>query len=148
MRKSSLCFWSTGLVAGLLAASLVQAETPNIQPGMWEYENKMTVDAPFPVPDQTDTHSECVTEDEIADAQNFLGDMDAEECDIIREDMRRDGANYEMVCQVEGMTMRMNMDMTFMGDTAEGLITSEADTPMGPMTSTIEMSGRRIGDCE
>ncbi len=137
------------LIAGLAMSlfTLAQAETPNIEPGQWEYETRMTVEAGFPVPEQTDTHSDCVTAEDIAQADTFMGDMDMDECDVTREEMRRDGANYEMVCQVDGMTMNMTMDMTFMGDRSEALIVSNAETPMGPMKSTIEMTGRRVGEC-
>ncbi|MFP4208289.1 MAG: DUF3617 domain-containing protein [Wenzhouxiangella sp.] len=132
----------------LSLTSLAQAETPNIQPGQWEYQTRMTVEAPFPVPEQNDTTSDCVTAEDVAEANTFMGDMDVEECEITREEMRRDGASYEMVCQAEGMTMNMTMELQFMGDRSEGLITSQAETPMGPMETTIEMSGRRIGECE
>lgn len=62
--------------------------------------------------------------------------------------MRADGANYEMTCSQDGISVDMVMDMQFHGDRSEGLITTEAETPMGPMKSTIRMTGRRIGDCE
>jgi len=75
-----------------------------------------------------------------------LADMD--ECEVTREEVRTDGANYEMTCVEQGMSIEMNMEMTFMGDRSEGLIISHAETPMGAMKSTIEMSGRRIGDCD
>ncbi len=137
---------SAGLALGLM--TLAQAQTPDIQPGLWEYETRMNVEAAFPFPEQNDTTTDCVTEDDVNEADTFMGDMDVEECDVTREDMRRDGASYEMVCQADGMTMDMTMELKFMGDRSEGLIISQAETPMGPMKSTIEMSGRRIGDCE
>jgi hypothetical protein len=137
---------SASLALGLI--SLAQAETPNIEPGQWEYQTRMSVEAPFPFPEQNDTTTDCVTEEDLNEADTFMGDMDVEECEVTREEMRSDGASYEMVCQADGMTMNMTMELTFMGDRSEGLIISQAETPMGPMKSTIEMSGRRIGDCE
>ena len=128
--------------------SLAFAERPNIEPGLWEYETQMSVEAAFPFPDQSDTITECVTEDDISKADTFLGEMDMEECDVRRQEMRADGANYEMTCVQEGITVDMVMDMKFFGDRSEGLITTEAETPMGPMKSTIRMTGRRIGDCD
>ena len=139
-------FAAASLALGLI--STAQSETPNIQPGQWEYETRMTVDAPFPFPEQNDTTADCVTEEDVLRADTFMGDTDVEECEITREEMRADGASYEMVCQADGMTMDMTMELTFLGDRSEGLIVSKAETPMGPMTSTIEMSGRRIGECE
>ncbi|TVS11077.1 MAG: DUF3617 domain-containing protein [Wenzhouxiangella sp.] len=137
---------TASLAVGVI--SIAQAETPNIEPGLWEYNTRMTVEADFPFPEQNDTTTECVTAEDIADADTFMGDMDMDECEVTREEVRTDGANYEMTCVQEGMSIDMNMAMTFMGDRSEGLITTHAETPMGPMKSTIEMTGRRIGDCD
>lgn len=137
---------TAGLVLGLSAH--LQAETPNIQPGQWEYETRMTVEAPFPVPEQTDSTTECVTAEDIAKADTFMADLDMEECDVTREELRTDGANYEMTCYQDGISVEMSMDMQFHGDRSEGLITTTAQTPMGPMKSIIRMTGRRIGDCD
>jgi len=134
------------LAFGLVA--LANAETPNIEPGLWEYSTRMTVEGDFPFPEQNDTTTECVTAEDIAEADAFMGDMDMDECEVTREEVRADGANYEMTCVEQGMSIEMNMEMTFMGDRSEGLIITDAETPMGPMKSTIEMSGRRIGDCD
>lgn len=138
------------LTAGLILAvsAQAQAETPNIQPGLWEHETRMTVDAPFPVPEQNDSSTECVTAEDIADAETFIADLDVEECEVTREELRADGANYEMTCHQDGITVDMVMDLKFHGDHSEGVITTRADTPMGPMNSKIVMTGRRIGECD
>lgn len=137
---------TAGLALGLI--TLAHAETPNIKPGLWEYETRMSVEAPFPFPDQTATNTECLTAEGLARADTFIGDMGMEQCDISRQEMRANGLNYEMVCNQDDMRISMVMDMQFQGERSEGLITSEADTPMGPMKSTIRLAGRRIGDCE
>lgn len=134
------------LAFGLI--SLAFADRPNIEPGLWEYKTVMSVEAAFPFPDQSDTTTECVTEEDISKADTFLGDMDMEECDVTRKEMRADGANYEMTCVQDGVSVDMVMDMKFYGDRSEGLITTHANTPMGPMKSTIQMTGRRLGDCD
>ncbi len=137
---------AAALAFGLIAHA--HAERPNIEPGLWETETNMTTEAPFPVPDQSDTTTDCITQDDLDEADTFLGDMDMGECDVLREEMRADGANYEMVCVEEGVTIEMVMDLQFFGDRSEGVITTQAETQMGPMSSTVEMTGRRIGDCD
>lgn len=132
---------------GIGLVTLAQAEAPNIQPGLWEYETRMTVEAAFPIPEQTDTTTECVSEDDVSKADSFLDGLDLDQCDITRQEMRADGANYEMTCSQEGITVDMTMEMKFFGDRSEGVVTTEADSPMGPMKSTIVMTGRRLGDC-
>jgi hypothetical protein len=133
--------------AGLLAVGAsALAETPNLEPGMWEYHNKMSFQSDFPIPDQEHTNQECVTLEDIERGDAFLEDV--EECDITRQDIRSDGMDYSMVCRgPDGTEMTMTATMHFHGDTANGTITGQMETPMGPMQMTIEMNGRRIGDC-
>lgn len=137
------------LLAATLALGLaasVTAETPNIEPGLWEYNNKMSFSGDVPIPDQEQTSEECVTAEDIAQGDAFLEDVD--ECEITRKDLRRDGMNYAMVCsQPDGTQMTMDAEMEFHGDTASGTIHGNMETPMGAMQMTITMTGRRIGDC-
>lgn len=139
---------STLIAAALLAFTCsVNAESPNIEPGMWEYHNKMSFQsAEFPVPDQEDTNQECVTLDDIERGDAFLEDV--EECDITHQDIRHDGMDYAMSCKgPDGTEMTMDAEMQFFGDRATGIINGQMHTPMGEMSMKIEMDGRRIGDC-
>ena len=130
----------------LILGTSVVAETPNLEPGMWEYHNKMSFQSDLPIPDQEHTNQECVTLEDIERGDAFLDD--AEECEITRQDMRSDGMDYSMTCRgPDGTEMTMDATMQFDGDTATGTITGEMETPMGPMQMSIDMTGRRIGDC-
>ena len=122
------------------------AETPNLEPGMWEYHNKMSFQSDFPIPDQEHTNQECVTLEDIERGDAFLEDV--EECEIAHQDIRSDGMDYSMVCRgPDGTEMTMDATMHFHGDSANGTITGQMETPMGPMEMSIEMTGQRIGDC-
>lgn len=140
-------FVRTFIAVGLLGLALsANAETPNIEPGMWEYKNKMKFQSDFPIPDQEHTSEECVTLEDIERGDAFLDDVD--ECDMTRKDVRRDGMDYAMVCRSpDGTEMTMDAKMHFSGNTANGIINGQMQTPMGAMSMTIEMNGRRIGDC-
>jgi len=132
------------LTLGLTA--FASAETPNIEPGLWEYNNKMSFVGDVPIPDQEQTNEECITADDLDQGDAFLDDV--EECEITHKDVRRDGMDYAMTCtQPDGSQMTMEATMRFAGDTAEGNINGSMETPMGPMQMKIAMSGRRIGDC-
>ncbi|QOC22514.1 DUF3617 family protein [Wenzhouxiangella sp. AB-CW3] len=133
---------ATLLLFGLSAV----AETPNIEPGMWEYHNKMTFQSDVPIPDQEHTNQECVTLEDIERGDAFLEDV--EECDITNQEIRSDGMDYSMSCHgPDGTEMTMDASMQFYGDRTTGTIHGEMDTPMGPMQMTIELTGERIGDC-
>lgn len=64
---------TAALAFGLI--SFAYADRPNIEPGLWEYETRMTVEAAFPFPEQTDTTTECVTEEDVSKA-DAIGDCD------------------------------------------------------------------------
>ncbi|NBB93354.1 MAG: DUF3617 family protein [Gammaproteobacteria bacterium] len=135
---------TAALALGLVATA--NAETPNIEPGLWEYNNKMSFVGDVPIPDQEQTSEECVTAEDIEQGDAFLDDVD--ECEITHKDLRRDGMDYAMTCtQPDGTQMTMEAEMSFAGDSATGNITGNMETPMGAMQMNITMTGRRIGDC-
>lgn len=135
---------AAALALGL--ATVAFAETPNVEPGLWQYENTMTFSGDVPIPDQNQTSEECVTAEDIAEGDAFLEDVD--ECEVTHKDVRRDGMDYSMICtQPDGTRMTMNAEMQFAGDSASGTINGDMETPMGAMQMTITVNGKRIGDC-
>lgn len=135
----------------VIAASAVSlaavAEDPNINPGMWETTSTVTIESEqFPIPPRTDTSSECVTAEKIADGQAFLENND--DCEFTNKDVRADGMDYTMTCQgPDGGAVSMDASMKFDGDSMSGTITGEVESPMGAMIMNVEMSGTRTGDC-
>lgn len=125
----------------------VAAETPNVNPGIWETTSTVTIDSEqFQMPPRTDTTSECVTEERIAEGMAFLND--SEECEYTSQDMRSDGMDYTMVCSSpDGGTVTMNASLKFDGDSMNGTINGDIESPMGVMTMFVEMEGQRTGDC-
>jgi len=50
-----------------------QAQDPNINPGMWETTSTVTIESEqFPIPPRSDSSSDCVTAEDIAEGQAFL----------------------------------------------------------------------------
>ncbi len=137
------------LMAGALLAgafATASAETPNLEPGMWETSATIRGEGGFPMPEQNHTSSDCMTAEDLASGDAFF--EDADECEFQRREIRRDGADFEMTCSdPSGMTMKMTASMKFHGDTSEGTIRAELETPMGPMTVVTTLEGRRIGEC-
>jgi hypothetical protein len=133
------------LIAAL--AGPVAAAEPNIDPGMWETTSTITMKAAqFSMPQRTETNRECVTADKIAKGQAFLDNN--KDCEFSRKEMRADGMDYTMICNSpEGGTVTMNSSMQFNGKTMSGTVDGSMESPMGQMTMTIELSGKRTGDC-
>ncbi|AKS43306.1 DUF3617 domain-containing protein [Wenzhouxiangella marina] len=138
------------IAVAALSASLAlsaAADAPNIEPGNWEHTSTVTFVSEFPIPEQSDTSTSCITAEDVAEGQAFM-DEPMEGCTITNRDVRADGMDYSMSCeQGEGMTMTMEASMQFNGDSMEGTIRGEMQSPMGPMQMNVTMSGRRIGDC-
>ncbi|MDT8448657.1 MAG: DUF3617 family protein [Wenzhouxiangellaceae bacterium] len=132
--------------AGALTAAAV-AEDPNINPGMWETTSTVTIESEqFPIPSRTDTTTDCVTAEDIAEGQAFL--EDSEDCEFTNKDVRADGMDYTMTCtSADGGTVTMDASMKFEGDSMAGTITGDIESPMGLMKMNVEMSGQRTGDC-
>ena len=132
---------------GAALAGPVAAEDPNITPGMWETTSTVTLEsAQFSMPPRTETNSECLTAEKIAEGQAFLEDN--EDCEFTNKDMRADGMDYTMTCNSpDGGTVTMDASMKFNGDTMTGTVDGAMESPMGQMNMKVELAGKRTGDC-
>lgn len=136
----------TALLFSFACCINAQAETPNIEPGEWETTSSITMEGPFPIPPQEDTSTQCVTQEDIDEGMAFM--EDDENCEVIERDIKRDSMSITMTCETdETMTMTMKMDMEFDGDSMEGQMVGDMESPMGAMKMNVAMSGKRIGDC-
>jgi len=140
-------FRALAITAAVSVSLTAFAQDPNINPGMWETTSTVTIESEqMPIPPRTDTSSECVTPETIAEGQAFLENSD--ECEFTNKDLRDDGMDYSMSCSSsEGGTVTMNASMKFDGDSMSGTIEGDIESPMGMMQMNVEMSGKRTGDC-
>lgn len=135
-------------LAVLLAPVAVQAEQPNIQPGEWEYENVTTFEGDMDIPEQRETTTECVTQEDIDEGLIAPDEAEMGECEIIDQNISSSEMTYTMQCvDEEGGQMTMNAEMQFHGDRATGTIHGDMETAMGQMQVETRMEGQRIGDC-
>lgn len=131
----------------LLFPLTVAAETPNIEPGEWEYTNHMSYSGEgMTLPDQTHSHRECVTLEDLQQGDAFMEDTG--ECEVLDMEIRRSGMTYSMHCaHEEGMEMRMNARMNFNGNRMDGTVDADMQMPIGEMEMHIKVEGQRVGDC-
>ncbi|MEE4190659.1 MAG: DUF3617 family protein [Halieaceae bacterium] len=131
----------------LALATAAHAVEPNINPGMWETTSTITLkSAQFSMPARTETNSECLTSEQVAEGQAFL-EQDGD-CTFAKKDLRADGMDYAMTCKTpEGGTVDLNASMQFKGESMTGTIDGTMGTPMGEMTMNIVLSGQRKGGC-
>lgn len=135
-------------LAGLLLALPLSAvaESPNIEPGQWEFTSITSVQGDMPIPDQTETHQECIAQGDIDD-EEFSFIEEEEGCELLEHEVTVDGLDYRMVCRAEGGEADIVGRMDFLGERVEGNVDILVDSPVGEMKMTTTMEGRRIGDC-
>ncbi|WFM70190.1 DUF3617 family protein [Halomonas sp. CKK8] len=136
------------LLAGLLLALPLAAvaESPNIEPGHWEFTSTTSVQGDLPIPDQTETHQECIAQGDIDD-EEFSFIEEEEGCELLEHAVTVDGLDYRMVCRAEGGEADIVGRMDFLGERVEGNVDILVDSPAGQLNMTTRMEGRRIGDC-
>ncbi|WP_280547630.1 MULTISPECIES: DUF3617 family protein [unclassified Halomonas] len=136
------------LLAGLLLALPLAAvaESPNIEPGQWEFTSTTSVRGDLPIPDQTETHQECIAQGDIDD-EEFSFIEEEEGCELLAHQVTVDGLDYRMVCRAEGGEANIVGRMDFLGERVEGNVDILVDSPAGEINMTTSMEGRRIGDC-
>nr|WP_163502474.1 DUF3617 family protein [Halomonas socia] len=133
--------------AALLALPLAAlAESPNLEPGEWEFTSTTTVEGDFPIPDETDTHRECLTQDAIDEANSaFI--QEEEGCEFLEQEASSERMSYRMSCQGEGGEAMVVGEMRYFSDRMEGDMQVDTTTPMGDMVMNTSMEGERLGDC-
>lgn len=118
------------LLAGalLLLPLAALAETPNINPGLWEYTHTMTIEGGPQMPPQVHKNQECITQADLQEAYKVV--EVPEGCTLENLNMHAGGAEYTMSCIDEtGTTMSMQAEMQFMGDRSLAILYSSMETP-------------------
>lgn len=133
--------------AALLALPLTaMAETPNITPGLWEFTSTTSVAGEIPIPDQTDTHQECIAQGDLEDPDFQFLEVE-EGCELLEHNVSADGIDYRMICREEGGEANINGRMDFLGERVEGSVDVTVQSPMGEMQMDTVVEGAHIGDC-
>jgi len=114
----------------------------NMQEGMWEISNRIEMSGiPVQIPDTK--ISQCITKENIVPKTNKEVNK---YCTISEQKIEGDTVTWKMKCTNK---MKSQGSITYSGDTFEGLITTQTEVPnMGMMTMSIQMTGRRTGECE
>jgi hypothetical protein len=137
----------TLLAAAALALPLTaMADTPNIVPGQWQFSSTTSVEGDFPIPDQSESHQECIVQGDLDDTDFQFLEVE-EECELLEHNVSADGVDYRMVCHAEGGEANIDGRLDFLGERVEGSVNIHSQTPMGEMLMNTTIDGERIGDC-
>jgi hypothetical protein len=135
------------LAAALLALPLTAvAETPNITPGLWEFTSTTSVTGEVPIPDQTETHQECIAQGDLTDSDFQFLEVE-EGCELVEHNVSAEGIDYRMVCHADEGEAHIDGRMDFLGEHVEGNVNVTVQSSMGEMQMNTVVEGERLGDC-
>lgn len=138
------------LAASLALSAPLLADTPNVQPGLWEISSHMTGTGFMPVEDQTSTETQCLSEEDIRNGGLMDFPLD-EGCRLTGRDYGRDSASVAWICDMSANGIKMTGNgeavMQFRGESSDGTMRMRLNTPMGEMNMNATIKARRIGDC-
>lgn len=128
-----------------IASAPTYAQSINLNPGLWEYTNELSFgEGRTP---QTQVFEDCVTAEDLSEGTFMMQDIDA--CEVVEQQTRFDRMTYVMNCLgPEGTTLAIDARIEFDGDTAQGVINNTVATPLGDMDMVVNLSARRLGECE
>ena len=135
-------------LAGLLMAGQVGAETPDLEPGEWRMQNRITFEGGPPMPEQNQENTECLTREQIEEGPDQLLEDPEGNCEVTELEQDASSMRYTMSCAMEGgEDMTMDGEMKFLGDRMEGGYTGEMSAGGETMRMKMEVTGERVGDC-
>ncbi len=130
------------------------------KPGKWEYSMTMVeLDAPgMPAElaaqmrermSATRLTNKCLTAADVEKFDAYVGEMPGG-CTFEHYKASAGKLDAKLNCQQQGMTQQMTMAGTYSPTASDMTMTSKASGtgPMGAMTMTMAMKGKRVGDCE
>lgn len=127
------------------ASVSIHAQSINLNPGLWEYTNELSFgEGRTP---QIQVFEDCVTAEDLSEGSFMMQDIDA--CEVVEQQTRFDRMTYVMNCLgPDGTTLAIDARIEFDGDTAQGVIKNTVATPLGDMDMVVNLSARRLGECE
>ncbi len=129
----------------VLGSASTQAQSINLNPGLWEYTNELTfIEGSEP---RVQVFEDCVTAEDLENSGFMMQDIDA--CEVVEQEILFDRMTYVMNCLgPEGTTLAIDARIEFDGDSATGVINNSVVTPLGEMDMVVNLSAKRLGDCD
>lgn len=131
-----------------------------MKPGQWEYQMTLVdMSAPGMPPErvaqmkqmmsQSKVTDRCVTAEEMKKIDAAMGDV-PKNCTFEHYEIGGGKIDGKMRCTNAGMTQETSISGTYTPESSDVTATntnSGSNSPMGNMTMTMNMKGKRIGDC-
>ncbi|UEX77446.1 DUF3617 domain-containing protein [Spiribacter halobius] len=142
MLRTTMIF---GLI-GALAAGVAGAQSPDLEPGEWRMENRMSFGGGMP--DQSSESTQCVTREQIDSGLQAMLEDPQGNCEVTNLEQSASSMRYTMSCDTGGGgEMTMDGEMEFMGDRMRGSYSGAMSAGGQEMQIRMEITGERVGDC-
>jgi hypothetical protein len=119
---------------------------PNMQEGMWEVKGEMKLEGlPFPMPPVPVNYTQCLTKKDMIPQKKEKN----QDCKMISNEMVGDAVTWVMQCKDKNGVTDSTGKITYKGNSFAGTVhTVTKDTKGAKSESTLQMSGKRTGDCK
>jgi hypothetical protein len=133
------------IVLSLVLATIAVAE-PNMQEGMWEIKGEIKLEGlPFPMPPIPMTFTQCLTKKDMVPQKKEKN----QDCKTIKNETAGNTVTWVMQCKDKNGVTDSTGKITYKGDSFDGTVhTVTKDTKGAKSESTMQMSGKRTGDCK
>ena len=121
----------------LAGTNCLAGSGPNLQEGLWEITSKMEMMG-MNMPAMK--HNQCITRENAVPESS----QQDQQCRMVKSSTKGDTVNWEMVCDSPEGKSKMTGEITYHGDTFEGILRID----MEGMGMIQHMTGRRIGECQ
>jgi len=145
-----------GSLKGLLfaAAVVVLSIVPiasfaevDMQEGNWETTMEMKMEGmPVPMPPVVTKVTQCITKKDLVPKTANK----EQKCDVKDRKITGNKVSWSMVCVDKNGTMESRGEIIYAGGSYQGTVkttTTTKDRPGKPMTSSMNMKGKRLGPC-
>ena len=133
------------IIGSLFLLPSVFAE-PNMQEGMWEIKGEIKLEGlPFPMPPVPMAYTQCLTKKDMVPQKKEK----KQDCKTIKNETVGNTVTWVMQCKDKNGVTDSTGTITYKGNSFAGTVhTVTMDTQGGKSESTMQMSGKRTGDCK
>jgi 2-methylaconitate cis-trans-isomerase PrpF len=134
------------IVLSLFLGTVALAE-PNMQEGTWEIKGEMKMEGlPFPMPPIPMTFTQCLTKKDMVPQKKEKN----QDCKTIKNEIVGNTVSWVMQCKDKNGVADSTGEITYKGNSFTGTVhtVTTMETKGEKTESTMQMSGKRTGDCK
>lgn len=118
---------------------------PNMQEGLWEISGEMKLEGlPVPMPLVPVKFTQCLAKDDMVPQKREKD----QECKTVSKKVEGNVVSWVMQCKGKNGESENAGRVTYKGNTFSGALHTVTTDARGKSSTTLQMSGKLIGDCK